>query len=199
MHRRSIGINVGFIHWLCGVLIILVWSGIFLTDVVGDPIRFSGVFFSEQPVPCKVYLEKKSFHEESGKKSGSYVLGSFFQAEVQVVRTESKTTISSYGERHDEKLTVVKVLNVLEGMVPEEEFIVYYKKDPNWAIPPSETHYFILGKLGRHEDGINVSLVRVEGSFTKKNGDGWLATVEGWLSILGNWLKRPFSACENVH
>ncbi|MGD9851763.1 MAG: hypothetical protein AB7T38_10880 [Nitrospirales bacterium] len=178
MHRRSIGINVGFIHWLCGVLIILVWSGIFLTDAVGEPIRLPGFHFSEQPIPCRVYLEKKRIHEESGEKGGSYVLGSFFQAEVQVVRNESKTIISPQGYPWEQMLTIVRVVEVLEGTVPEQEFPVYYSQ--HYIMPPSEKHYFILGNLGRSEDGTNVSLVRVEGSFTKKKMGGGQPWKDGF-------------------
>ena len=192
---KDSSMKVSITAWLLSVGTIMVWSGIFLSDAFSDPMRIPGFDFSEQPIPCRVYLEKKRFHEESGKKGGSYVQGSFFQAEVQVVRNELKTVIWPQGVPWEKMLTIVRVVEVLEGAVPDQEFPVYYSQ--NYIMPPSEKHYFILGTLGRSQDGTNASLVRVEGRFTKKE-NGWWPTVRGWFLNLGNWMIRPFSGCENV-
>lgn len=47
-------------------------------------------------------------------------------------------------------------------------------------MPPSEKHYFILGTLGRSQDGTNASLVRVEGRFTKKKMGGGQLCEDGF-------------------
>ena len=175
---KDSSMKVSITTWLLSVGTIMVWSGIFLSDAFSDPIRIFGVHFSEQPIPCRVYLEKKRFHEESGKKGGSYVQGSFFQADVQVVRNDLKTVIWPQGVPWEKMLTIVRVVEILEGAVPDQEFPVYYSQ--NYIMPPSEKHYFILGKLGRSQDGTNVSLVRVKVALPKKKMGGGQLCEDGF-------------------
>ena len=54
---------------------------------LGNAIRaVDYIVFFREPIPCKIYLEKKQYFDEKLLEKGRpYVSGSFFQAKVQIL------------------------------------------------------------------------------------------------------------------
>ena len=94
------------------------------------------IHFFENPIPEKVYEDSKNI------KSRAYDPESFFLAKIQVVG-------SPLGESGNKEI-LVKVIEVLSGKVPAEQFIVrYFEGPPYFAGLPSNHEegkfYFIMG------------------------------------------------------
>jgi hypothetical protein len=146
----------------------------------------ASIDFFQEPIPCKIYLEKKNIFEEKIEKGHPYVSGSFFQAKVQIIG-EPIGPEGGYKNK-------VRVVDVLEGASPATEFVVHYSAIPGHGALPNDhkdgNFYFIMGGLKQTGE---VLLFSVESDFDGKTISGY--KKPHWAIA---WFYQLFSECENV-
>ena len=132
-------------------------------------------YFSEQPIPCKVYLTiKNNVEEKQGVDTGKTI----FQAKVQIIGEPLMP------KEAGDKALRVKIVEVLEGTAPSESFIANYSAPSGHSGMPynyeASKYYFIVGSgLG---------------------GKIFLKRIPGWTGkfSLKEWLWNLFSECETI-
>lgn len=123
----------------CVVLLLLVLG--FVEEAIARTIYSNRLQFFKYPIPHKVYEDSKII------ESRVHDPNSFFMAKIQVMG-------SPLGEKGN-KTILVKVIEVLDGKVPANQFNVRYIKAGIYiGLPPNhaaENFYFIMGVA--FEDG----------------------------------------------
>ncbi len=148
-------------------------------EIVNSTIVRQGGYFFEKSIPCKEYLKIKHRVEQ---KSGVAVAKAIFQAKVQIVGAPIKP------KELNEKALRLKVIEVLEGRVPSDQFIAHYSGPSGHPGLPynhkEDKFYFVVGR----GHGGNIRLMRIGSNFS--NGQNDFSFIE--------WFWGLFSECENV-
>ncbi|MGD9851511.1 MAG: hypothetical protein AB7T38_09605 [Nitrospirales bacterium] len=167
-----------------GFLVLVVGMGVGL----GNAIRaVAYIVFFQEPIPCKVYLDKKNYFDQKLVEKGRpFLSGSFFQAKVQILGTP----IGPVGGYKVD----VKVVDVLEGQSPASELTVHYLGSPGHVALPKDhkegNFYYIMG--GVRESG-EVDLFSAESDFDGKTILGY--DKPHWAI---GWFYQLLSECESV-